>query len=55
MPLIPLILATLFLAGLLLTFVLLTEGRYFGKGVIRWVYDRFGPAIFGAHSEADRW
>ena len=43
------------MAGLLLAFVLLTEGRYFGKGVMRWVYDRFGPAMFGAHSEADRW
>jgi len=49
------ILIALLLAGLLLAFVLLTEGRYFGKGVVRWIYDRFGPAIFGAHSEAGRW
>lgn len=43
-------------AGLLtLLFVLLTDGRYFGKRLMYWVYDRFGPAIFSAHSEAERW
>jgi ubiquinone/menaquinone biosynthesis C-methylase UbiE len=35
--------------------ILLTEGRYFGKGLLRWVYDRAGPAMFGARSEAAQW
>ncbi len=43
-------------AGLLaLLFVLLTDGRYFGKRLMYWVYDRLGPAVFSAHSEAERW
>jgi hypothetical protein len=33
-------------AGLMaVLFVLLTDGRYFGKRLIYWVYDRVGPAI----------
>ena len=42
-------------AALATLFVVLTDGRYFGKRLTRWIYDRFGPAIFGAHSEARRW
>jgi ubiquinone/menaquinone biosynthesis C-methylase UbiE len=36
-------------------FVLVTDGRYFGKPLIRWIYDRFGASIFGSRSEADHW
>ena len=43
------------IAALALVFVLLTDGRYFGKGLVRWVYDRFGTSIFGLQSEAKRW
>lgn len=43
------------IVGLVLLFVLLTDGRYFGKRLTYWVYDRAGPAIFGARSEAERW
>lgn len=43
-------------AGLLIAlFVLLTDGRYFGKRLIYWVYDRAGPAIFSARSEEEQW
>jgi ubiquinone/menaquinone biosynthesis C-methylase UbiE len=35
--------------------ILLTDGRYFGKPLMRWVYDRAGPALFGSASEAARW
>ncbi len=41
--------------GLVVLFILITDGRYFGKRLMRWVYDRLGPAIFGAQSEAERW
>jgi len=40
---------------LLVGFILLTDGRYFGEGLMYWVYDRFGPAIFRAHRESERW
>jgi ubiquinone/menaquinone biosynthesis C-methylase UbiE len=43
------------IGALTLVFVLITDGRYFGKGLTRWVYDRLGPSIFGLRSEADRW
>jgi len=42
-------------AGLAVLFVILTDGRYFGKRLMYWVYDRIGPAIFAAQSESDRW
>lgn len=45
----------LLLAGLVLLFILVTDGRYFGKPLVYWVYNRVGPAIFGAQSEAERW
>ncbi len=41
--------------ALTLGFILLTDGRYFGKRLVYRVYDRLGPAIFGAAHEADRW
>lgn len=43
------------LAGLIVLFILLTDGRYFGKRLMWWVYDRVGPLIFGAQSEGERW
>jgi ubiquinone/menaquinone biosynthesis C-methylase UbiE len=43
------------IVGLVVLFVVLTDGRYLGKGLMRWVYDRLGPAIFAAQSEAERW
>ena len=42
-------------AGLAIIFVLLTDGRYFGKPLVRRIYDRFGASIFGSRSEAERW
>jgi ubiquinone/menaquinone biosynthesis C-methylase UbiE len=42
-------------AALALVFVLVTDGRYFGKGLTCWVYNRFGPSIFGLQSETERW
>jgi SAM-dependent methyltransferase len=35
--------------------VVLTEGRFGGAGLMRRLYDRVGPALFGARSEADTW
>ena len=49
------ILIILGITALATLFVVLTDGRYVGKRLTRWIYDRFGPAIFGAHSEAQRW
>jgi len=42
-------------ATLSVLFVLLTDGRYFGKGLMLWIYDRMGPAMFGARSEHEQW
>ncbi|MFQ5595609.1 MAG: class I SAM-dependent methyltransferase [Anaerolineae bacterium] len=39
----------------LVAFVLVTDGRYFGKRLTHWVYNRFGPVIFGARSEDGLW
>jgi len=49
------ILAALGLAGFAVLFVILTDGRYLGKRLMHWIYDRLGPAMFGARSEAERW
>jgi ubiquinone/menaquinone biosynthesis C-methylase UbiE len=43
------------IASLAFAFVLVTDGRYFGKGLTHWIYDRLGPSIFGLRSETDRW
>lgn len=43
------------IAGLVILFVLITDGRYFGKGLMLFVYDHVGPTIFGAHSESSTW
>lgn len=32
-----------------------TEGRYYGKSISRWTYEKFGPAIFRIQSEAVTW
>jgi SAM-dependent methyltransferase len=49
------LLVTVLILLFLVAFVLVTDGRYFGKRLTYWVYDRFGPAIFGARSEAGQW
>ena len=35
--------------------VLLTDGRYFGKRLMHWIYDRTGPALFSGLDESERW
>jgi ubiquinone/menaquinone biosynthesis C-methylase UbiE len=46
----------LLVAGLMIVlFILLTDGRYFGKRLMYWVYDRVGPAVFSARSEGEHW
>lgn len=49
------ILVILGIGGLVTLFIILTDGRYFGKKLIYWVYDRFGSRMFSTRSEADRW
>jgi ubiquinone/menaquinone biosynthesis C-methylase UbiE len=49
------IFAVLGTAVLVILFVLLTDCRYFGKRLMRWIYDRLGPALFATQTEADRW
>ena len=41
--------------GLTVLFVVVTDGRYFGKKLMYWLYDRFGPCIYGRYNEAERW
>ena len=48
-------LTALVIVGLPALFVVLTDGRYFGKPLVRWIYNRFGAPIFSARSEAERW
>lgn len=36
-------------------FILMTDGRYFGKALMYCVYNRIGPAAFGSRSEASDW
>lgn len=50
-----LLLALIGVAVLLAVLALVTDGRYFGKGPVRWTYDRLGPAIFSARTEAAQW
>ncbi len=49
------ILAILGVAGAATLFVIVTDGRYFGKRLMHWVYDCLGPAIFSTRSEAEHW
>lgn len=50
------VLLALVIAGLIIIlFVLLTDGRYFGKRLMYWVYDRVGPVVFSARSEVEQW
>ncbi|MCP4537442.1 MAG: class I SAM-dependent methyltransferase [Chloroflexi bacterium] len=51
----PVILVLLGISVLVAMFIVMTDGRYGGKRLMYWVYDRFGSSMFGAHSEADRW
>ncbi len=39
----------------IMLFVVVTDGRYFGKRLTYWLYNRFGAAMFGSRSEAARW
>lgn len=48
------IIPALFIIALVL-FVLLTDGRYFGKRLMYGVYDAMGPLIFSARSEEAKW
>lgn len=41
--------------SLLIFFVVLTDGRYFGKRLIFWIYDWFGAAMYSGRSEDARW
>jgi len=36
-------------------FIVATDGRYFGKRLMYWLYDRLGPAIFRIYRESERW
>jgi len=36
-------------------FIVITDGRYFGKRLIFWIYDRFGAAMYGGRDEMARW
>ena len=50
------VLVGLVMAGLIIIlFVLLTDGRYFGKRLMYWVYDHVGPVVFSARSEVEQW
>lgn len=45
----------IFLIGLAVVFIVITDGRYFGKRLIFWIYDRFGAAMYSGRSEDARW
>lgn len=51
--LVALVLATTLIVAV--TFAIVTDGRYFGKPLVRWIYDRLGPQIFAARSEHVTW
>ena len=40
---------------LMIIFIIATDGRYFGKRLIFWIYDQFGAAMYSGRSEAARW
>ena len=40
---------------LIISFIIFTDGRYFGKWLIFWIYDRFGAAMYGGRDEMARW
>ena len=49
---------TLVIFSLILLYLLIaifTDGRYFGKWLIHWIYDSIGPGIFKIRSDATRW
>lgn len=50
-----LIAAPIILIIALVVFVIATDGRYFGKGLIFWLYDHAGPSIFASRSEQPLW
>ncbi|MBU0495208.1 MAG: class I SAM-dependent methyltransferase [Chloroflexi bacterium] len=46
--------AGLSLAGAAVAFIVLTEGRYLGKSLVRWLYDRLAGAL-AASEDTARW
>lgn len=50
-----LILGFFVISAFVITFIIVTDGRYFGKRLIFWIYDRFGAAMYGGRGEAARW
>jgi len=49
------ILAILAMAGGLVLFIVVTEGRYFGKTMMRGIYNQLGPGLFSKQSEVVKW
>ncbi|MCB9420986.1 MAG: class I SAM-dependent methyltransferase [Ardenticatenaceae bacterium] len=49
------IISSLVFLSLMTLFVVATDGRYFGKRLIFWIYDRFGAAMYSGSSEDARW
>lgn len=49
------IFAFLGMMGLTALFVIVTDGRYFGKKLMHWLYDRFGPYLYSGDGETERW
>lgn len=52
----PVIVSTALLTTVLIAlFVIVTDGRYFGKPLVHWMYDAIGPTVFGSQSEVAQW
>ena len=49
------ILTLIGIAVVLFLIVIVTDGRYFGKRLMYWIYDKVGPAIFSGVSESAQW
>lgn len=49
------VLAAAAIAAAVVVFVVVTDGRYFGKPLVRWIYDRMGPAIFSVQVDQSTW
>lgn len=35
--------------------IIITDGRYFGKIMMRWIYDNIGPVVYSVQSEEREW
>lgn len=51
----PAIVILVVVVALAAAFAISTDGRYFGKGVSRWIYEVAGPTLFSLDSEEERW